>query len=52
MDLSLPRLADGSVSFAFSNAFFEHLYRPARGRTCGGSAGPAPPAALLFRFLF
>jgi predicted SAM-dependent methyltransferase len=31
MDLSLPRLADGSVSLAFSNAFFEHLYRPARG---------------------
>ena len=31
MDLSLPRLADGSVSFVFSNAFFEHLYRPARG---------------------
>jgi hypothetical protein len=31
MDLSLPRLADGSVTFAFSNAFFEHLYRPARG---------------------
>ena len=30
MDLSLPRLADGSVSLAFSNAFFEHLYRPAR----------------------
>ena len=31
MDLSLPRLADGSVSLAFSNAFFEHLYRPSRG---------------------
>ena len=31
MDLSLPRLADRSVSFAFSNAFFEHLYRSARG---------------------
>lgn len=31
MDLSLPQLADGSVSLAFSNAFFEHLYRPARG---------------------
>ena len=31
MDLSLPRLADGSVSFAFSNAFFEHLYRSSRG---------------------
>jgi hypothetical protein len=30
MDLSLPELADGSVSLAFSNAFFEHLYRPAR----------------------
>lgn len=30
MDLSLPRLADGSVSLAFSNAFFEHLYRPSR----------------------
>jgi hypothetical protein len=35
MDLSLPRLADGSVSFAFSNAFFEHLYRPARGPHLG-----------------
>ena len=31
MDLSLPRLADGSVALAFSNAFFEHLYRPSRG---------------------
>jgi hypothetical protein len=31
MDLGLPRLADGSVSLAFSNAFFEHLYRPSRG---------------------
>jgi predicted SAM-dependent methyltransferase len=31
MDLSLPSLADGSVSLAFSNAFFEHLYREARG---------------------
>ena len=31
MDLSLPCLTDGSVSLAFSNAFFEHLYRPARG---------------------
>ena len=31
MDLGLPRLADGSVTLAFSNAFFEHLYRPARG---------------------
>ena len=30
MDLSLPRLADGSVALAFSNAFFEHLYRPSR----------------------
>ena len=30
MDLSLPPLAGGSVSLAFSNAFFEHLYRPAR----------------------
>ena len=30
MDLSRPRLADGSVSLAFSNAFFEHLYREAR----------------------
>ncbi len=31
MDLSLPQLADGSVAFAFSNAFFEHLYRRSRG---------------------
>jgi predicted SAM-dependent methyltransferase len=31
MDLSLPHLADGSVSLVFSNAFFEHLYRPSRG---------------------
>jgi predicted SAM-dependent methyltransferase len=31
MDLSLPRLADGSVALAFSNAFFEHLYRASRG---------------------
>ena len=30
MDLSLPPLADGSVSLAFSNAFFEHLYRSGR----------------------
>ena len=30
MDLSRPRLADGSVTLAFSNAFFEHLYRSAR----------------------
>ena len=30
MDLSLPPLTGGSVSLAFSNAFFEHLYRPAR----------------------
>ena len=30
MDLSLPPLADGSVSLAFSNAFFEHLYRSER----------------------
>lgn len=31
MDLSLPRLAEGSVAFAFSNAFFEHLFRQSRG---------------------
>jgi len=31
MDLSLPRLADGSVAFVFSNAFFEHLFRRSRG---------------------
>jgi hypothetical protein len=31
MDLNLPRLAAGSVSLAFSNAFFEHLYRASRG---------------------
>jgi predicted SAM-dependent methyltransferase len=31
MDLNSPRLADGSVSMAFSNAFFEHLYRSSRG---------------------
>ena len=30
MDLSLPPLADGSVTLVFSNAFFEHLFRPAR----------------------
>jgi predicted SAM-dependent methyltransferase len=30
MDLTLPQLAAGSVSLAFSNAFFEHLYRSAR----------------------
>lgn len=30
MDLNLPRLAPGSVAFAFSNAFFEHLYRDKR----------------------
>ena len=30
MDLALPRLAAGSVAFAFSHAFFEHLYRNAR----------------------
>src|SRR4051812_16548245 len=30
MDLTLPRLAPGSVSLAFSNAFFEHLYRQSR----------------------
>ena len=31
MDLNLPTLASGSVALAFSNAFFEHLYRPSRG---------------------
>jgi hypothetical protein len=31
MDLTLPTLASGSVALAFSNAFFEHLYRPSRG---------------------
>jgi hypothetical protein len=31
MDLNLPTLARGSVALAFSNAFFEHLYRPSRG---------------------
>lgn len=30
MDLDVPRFAPGSVSFAFSNAFFEHLYRDSR----------------------
>jgi hypothetical protein len=30
MDLNVPRLAPGSVALAFSNAFFEHLYRPQR----------------------
>ena len=30
MDLNLPRLASGSVALAFSNAFFEHLYRSQR----------------------
>ncbi len=30
MDLNLPRLAAGSVALAFSNAFFEHLYRDNR----------------------
>ena len=30
MDLNLPRFAPGSVAFAFSNAFFEHLYRDQR----------------------
>ena len=31
MDLNLPALANGSVALAFSNAFFEHLYRQSRG---------------------
>jgi hypothetical protein len=31
MDLSLPRFAEGSVAFAFSNAFFVVLYRAASG---------------------
>jgi hypothetical protein len=31
MDLTLPELANGSVALAFSNAFFEHLYRSSRG---------------------
>jgi predicted SAM-dependent methyltransferase len=30
LDLNLPRLAPGSVALAFSNAFFEHLYRDNR----------------------
>jgi predicted SAM-dependent methyltransferase len=30
MDLNMPRLAPSSVALAFSNAFFEHLYRPQR----------------------
>ena len=30
MDLNVPRLAPRSVALAFSNAFFEHLYRPQR----------------------
>ena len=30
MDLNVPRLAPASVALAFSNAFFEHLYRPQR----------------------
>ena len=30
MDLNVPRLAPGSVTLAFSNAFFEHLYRDKR----------------------
>jgi predicted SAM-dependent methyltransferase len=30
MDLTLPPLTAGSVSLAFSNAFFEHLYRSKR----------------------
>jgi predicted SAM-dependent methyltransferase len=30
MDLNRPRFAPGSVAFAFSNAFFEHLYRDSR----------------------
>lgn len=30
MDLNSPRLAPGSVSVAFSNAFFEHLYLSCR----------------------
>lgn len=31
MDLNLPNLASESVALAFSNAFFEHLYRQSRG---------------------
>lgn len=30
MDLIRPRFSPSSVSFAFSNAFFEHLYRDSR----------------------
>jgi predicted SAM-dependent methyltransferase len=30
MDLNVPRFAPGSVAFAFSHAFFEHLYRDSR----------------------
>jgi hypothetical protein len=30
MDLNRPRVAPGSVALAFSNAFFEHLYRDKR----------------------
>jgi predicted SAM-dependent methyltransferase len=30
MDLNVPRLTPSSVALAFSNAFFEHLYRPHR----------------------
>lgn len=30
MDLDLPRFAPGSIAIAFSNAFFEHLYRDSR----------------------
>ena len=30
MDLNRPRFAPDSVAFAFSNAFFEHLYRDSR----------------------
>ena len=30
MDLNVPRLAPSSVALAFSNAFFEHLYRQQR----------------------
>lgn len=30
LDLNRPRLSIGSVSFAYSHAFFEHLYRRAR----------------------
>lgn len=30
MNLERPPFADGSIAFAFSNAFFEHLFRDAR----------------------